>query len=104
MFEVLNARKKVENSPLTGLDPLTVEAIFLRGGPFNNPEMVKRTSPLTYLTENAPPYFIMHGTQDGTVPIAPVSCALNTSPLALQLTGMPSMQTFISINRRSNRL
>ncbi len=85
MFEVLNARKKVENSPLTGLDPLSVEAIFLRGGPFNNPEMVKRTSPLTYLTENAPPYFIMHGTQDGTVPIAQGELLHN----ALEAKGVP---------------
>lgn len=70
MFEALNAHKKVENSIYSGLQPLTPEAVFLKGSPLNSPEMVKCTSPLTYLTENTPPFLILHGTKDSTVPIS----------------------------------
>ena len=50
--------------------PPDVITILLGGDPLKNPELVKRANPLTYLDKDAPPYCIMHGTADRTVPIA----------------------------------
>ena len=33
-------------------------------------ERAKKASPITYVTKDAPPFLIIHGTKDGTVPVA----------------------------------
>ncbi|MFW9998289.1 MAG: prolyl oligopeptidase family serine peptidase, partial [Candidatus Odinarchaeota archaeon] len=33
------------------------------------PELVKAANPETYITSNAPPFFLQHGTMDGIVPV-----------------------------------
>lgn len=35
------------------------------------PELVKAANPETYITSDAPPFFLQHGTMDGTVPVQP---------------------------------
>jgi acetyl esterase/lipase len=41
----------------------------LVGGPIqDNPDKVKRANPITYVTKNAPPFLIVHGTGDRLVP------------------------------------
>ncbi len=39
-------------------------------GPGDDAELEKKYSPITYVSASAPPFLIMHGTQDPTVPIA----------------------------------
>jgi acetyl esterase/lipase len=36
----------------------------------NDPELAEKASPLTYISESAPPFLILHGTQDSVVPCA----------------------------------
>jgi acetyl esterase/lipase len=50
--------------------PANVLHILLGGDPLKNPELVRRANPLTYLEKDAPPFCILHGTQDRTVPPA----------------------------------
>lgn len=33
-----------------------------------NPELVEKASPMTYITDNTPPFLLLHGTVDGVVP------------------------------------
>ena len=41
----------------------------LVGGPIqDNPDKVRRVNPITYVTKNAPPFLIVHGTLDRLVP------------------------------------
>ena len=35
----------------------------------DDPGIYKKASPVTYVTKNAPPYLILHGTRDWIVPI-----------------------------------
>jgi acetyl esterase/lipase len=43
----------------------------LLGGPVEeNEELAKAASPLTYVSKDAPPFLIVHGTADNTVPLA----------------------------------
>jgi acetyl esterase/lipase len=59
---------------------------LLIGGPIQeHPDWVARANPITYITPDAPPFLIMHGDQDDTVP-------LNQSILlaeALRQAGVP---------------
>lgn len=49
-------------------DPASPESRLL-GGPIQSvPDRVRQASPLTYVDENAPPFLIMHGLADGSVP------------------------------------
>lgn len=45
-------------------------ASYLIGGQLmENPELVKMANPITYVTPDDPPFLIIHGTEDGTVPV-----------------------------------
>ena len=48
--------------------PDAPEALLIGGPVPENPELVARANPITYITENAPPFLILHGTDDRTVP------------------------------------
>jgi len=58
---------------------------LIGGNVLDNPDKVARVNPITYVDENDPPYLIVHGDADGTVP-------LNQSQLlfeALKEAGVP---------------
>ena len=60
-FSNLNARLEAANSPVSRL----------LGGPVGeNKEKAAAASPVTYVSKDDPPFLIMHGDQDRTVPIA----------------------------------
>ncbi len=61
------------------------EARLIGGAVLENPEKVRRVNPITYVSEDDPPFLIVHGDHDGTVP-------LNQSELlsrALENVGVP---------------
>jgi acetyl esterase/lipase len=61
------------------------EAKLIGGAVLENPDKVKRVNPITYVSKDDPPFLIVHGDQDGTVPH-------NQSELlfeALKKTGVP---------------
>ena len=58
------APKKMEG----GREPSAVTAL-LGGAPEENKDVAKEASPITYVTKDDPPFLIVHGTEDGTVPI-----------------------------------
>lgn len=46
------------------------ESLLLGGGEVtNNPEGIKRVNPITYVDKDDPPFLIIHGSKDGTVPL-----------------------------------
>ena len=56
----------------SGLDhdaPDAPEALLIGGPVQENREKAKRANPITYITPEAPPFFIMHGEQDDVVPL-----------------------------------
>ncbi len=58
------ARKKVEG----GREPSAV-TMLLGGRIEDKPELAKEASPITYVSKDDPPFLIVHGTNDGTVPL-----------------------------------
>lgn len=52
----------------TDLHPFTLQ--YLKATPWNNPEIYKKTSPITYINQATTPTLIQHGEYDGRVPIA----------------------------------
>lgn len=46
------------------------EALFLGAPADVNPELAEKASPITYVSEDTPPFLILHGTEDKIVPIA----------------------------------
>ena len=49
--------------------PDAPEALLIGGPVQENREKAKRANPITYITPEAPPFFIMHGDQDDVVPL-----------------------------------
>ncbi|TWU36062.1 alpha/beta hydrolase fold domain-containing protein [Novipirellula artificiosorum] len=45
------------------------EAKLIGGAVLENPEQVRRVNPITYVSQDDPPFLIVHGDQDGTVPL-----------------------------------
>lgn len=45
------------------------EALLLGVDPAKDPQLAQKASPLTYVTKDAPPFLLIHGTQDHTVPV-----------------------------------
>lgn len=45
------------------------EALLLGVDPARDPQLAKKASPLTYVTKDAPPFLLIHGTDDHTVPV-----------------------------------
>ncbi len=70
MTEQLQEMYKDEIAKRAEPIPPDVLSILLGGDPLKNPALVARANPLTYLDKTAPPFCIMHGTSDRTVPIA----------------------------------
>jgi acetyl esterase/lipase len=51
-------------------DAATSPESMLVGGPIQeHPDKVRRANPITYVTADAPPFLLMHGDQDFTVPV-----------------------------------
>lgn len=69
------------------------ESLFIGSPIQEQPELVKRANPITYISENTPPFLIMHGDQDEYVPFNQSELlfeALNRnghSPLMYKVTG-----------------
>jgi acetyl esterase/lipase len=59
-------------SELTSLksseDPKSPEAVLLGAAPLARPDLAKVASPVTYVDKNDPPFLIIHGEKDNTVP------------------------------------
>lgn len=45
------------------------ERTFLGCDPSEHPELMKKASPITYVTKDAPPFLLFHGTDDPLIPI-----------------------------------
>lgn len=51
-------------------DPVTSPESQLIGGPIQqHPDLVRRANPISYVTEHAPPFLIVHGEDDALVPV-----------------------------------
>ncbi|WAP53671.1 alpha/beta hydrolase [Streptomyces sp. S465] len=49
-------------------DPASFEAMLLGGAPADRPEAARDASPVTHVSTHAPPFLILHGTDDALVP------------------------------------
>lgn len=49
-------------------DPKSPEAILLGAAPLARPDLAKKASPATYVDKNDPPFLIIHGEKDESVP------------------------------------
>jgi acetyl esterase/lipase len=56
------------------------EAKLIGGAVLDNPEKVKRANPITYVSKDDPPFLIVHGDEDGTVPHNQSEPAANRRP------------------------
>ncbi|WP_328908779.1 alpha/beta hydrolase [Streptomyces sp. NBC_00234] len=50
-------------------DPSTFEALLLGGAPADRPEAARDASPVTHVGPHAPPFLILHGTDDALIPV-----------------------------------
>ncbi|MBQ6692008.1 MAG: alpha/beta hydrolase [Clostridia bacterium] len=69
MAEQLAARAEAKGQPKDTTGKPDMVTLLLNGNPLLCEDKVAFANPLTYLTKNAPPTLIMHGTADNTVPI-----------------------------------
>ncbi len=67
-------------------------ALLLGAMPFDRPDLAKAASPLTYLDKNDPPFFIVQGEKDQSVP--PTQAVILNS--YLKVYGIPSQLTIVS--------
>jgi len=66
-FEDLDA----QGCPTTGADgPESTIGLFLGASPQERPDLAAQASPVTYVTQDDPPFLIQHGDRDCTVPVA----------------------------------
>ena len=49
-------------------DPKVPESILLGDTPINRPDLAEKASPVTYVDKNDPPFLIIHGEKDESVP------------------------------------
>ncbi len=86
------------NKPAGGMNhdaPDSPEALLIGGAVQEKPEAARAASPVTYVTAKAPPFLIVHGTDDRTVPFPQseeLIAALNqakveTAPVLLRIEG-----------------
>lgn len=86
------------NTPRGAMDhdaPDSPEALLIGGAVQENPERARAASPITYITPNAPPFLIVHGTDDRTVPFqqseelvaALTKAQVKTAPVLLRIEG-----------------
>lgn len=52
----------------SGEDPKSPESILLGAAPLDRPDLAKIASPATYVDKNDPPFLIIHGEKDESVP------------------------------------
>lgn len=68
--------------------PESMESLLIGGYVREHPDKAKRASPLSYVTDAAPPFFIIHGTEDEIVPFNQAeilhAALLNSSILAIK--------------------
>ena len=65
------AQMQAEGSDLMPNDPLSAPALlFGTGGLSEHSDAVREANPCTYVTNSAPPFLIIHGDTDTTVPLA----------------------------------
>ena len=50
--------------------PASPESLLVGCDPASDPEKARRASPVAYVTEKAPPFLILHGTDDALVPFS----------------------------------
>lgn len=55
-------------SKLKHLDPKSPESLLIGGPVLENKDKCRMANPITYIDENDPPFLIVHGDQDRTVP------------------------------------
>lgn len=64
---------------------------LLGGDPQTNPEQARRASPIQYVSNDDPPFLVMHGNADPTVPIA------QSETFAKALQGVGVDATFVNV-------
>jgi acetyl esterase/lipase len=57
-------------TPADPTDPGTPEGLLLGAAPADVPERARAASPVAHVTADAPPFLILHGTEDSAVPFA----------------------------------
>lgn len=62
------SKAKHANSPIDHDDARAPEALLIGGAIPDNKEKAATANPITYVTENDPPFLIVHGTEDPLVP------------------------------------
>jgi len=86
------------NTPRGALDhdaANSPESLLIGGAVQENPERARAASPITYVTAKAPPFLIVHGTDDHTVPFqqseelvaALTKAEVKTAPVLLRIEG-----------------
>lgn len=68
-FNTMDAQFKVSNKGKTDHDDIdSPESLYIGKKITEARDLVKKTNPATYITKNAPPFFIEHGKEDQLVP------------------------------------
>jgi len=62
------AAHSLPGSPIQHDDPRSPESLLIGGALQENKDKAARANPITYVTQNAPPFLILHGDKDPLVP------------------------------------
>lgn len=90
-FTKMNAQATIKG-PINHDAPDSPEAKLIGGAVQDNKDKCDKASPLSYVTEDDPPFFIVHGDQDPLVPLAQSALlerALSKADVACRLSILP---------------